>query len=123
MARKPRKSEFYKLRYRLALNAERAADLCGVSIDEIETWDNEGAPLMAMRLLHLWDRKHVGLDGWHGWMFSRGALICGRLRFRPETLKNYPLLLAKLSRLEIEAETREMPFSWHVNRMLRQSVE
>lgn len=79
---------------------------------------------MAMRLLHLWDKKHVGVDGQHGWMFSRGTLSFRSTPvFRPETLRNYPLLVEKLSRLKIDAEVREKPLSWHVNQMPRQAIE
>ncbi|EIC29830.1 MULTISPECIES: hypothetical protein [Methylomicrobium] len=78
--RKP-KSTFYHLRWHtVGLNEERAAELLGVSVEEIQQWDRDGAPLMAERLLQLWDHKHVGHDSWDGWTFSRGVLRRGKLR-------------------------------------------
>jgi hypothetical protein len=72
--RKP-KSKFYHLRmYTVGLNAERAAELTGVPVEEIHRWDMDGAPEMAEKLLMLWDRKHVGHEGWNGFLFSRGVL-------------------------------------------------
>jgi hypothetical protein len=76
------KSRFYHLRwYTVGLNEERTAELLGVTTDEIRQWDQDGAPLMAERLLQLWDRKHIGHEGWDGFLFSRGVLRNGKHRW------------------------------------------
>jgi len=41
------------------------------AVEQVQAWDIEGAPEMAIRLLILWDKKHVGVEGWDGWIFSR----------------------------------------------------
>lgn len=48
--------------------------------------DLEGSPVMAERLLLLWDRKYIYGPGWDGWCFSRGVLIHKNKRWRPEQL-------------------------------------
>ncbi len=85
--RRLRKSSFYHLRWhKVGLNEERAAEILGVTVEDVRKFDTEGAPVMAERLLELWDRKHVRIEGWDGFMFSRGVLIHKRKRWRPETL-------------------------------------
>ena len=52
------------------------------------------------------------MPGWESFCFSRGALQCGRQRFHPETLRNYPYVLEQLTRLEgLERIRQEQP--WH----------
>jgi hypothetical protein len=81
-----KKTNFYHTRKKICPNNQQAADLLGVDVAEIERMDNEGAPIMAERLLMLWDRKYIGVPGWDGWLFSRGALIHKNKRWRPENL-------------------------------------
>ena len=86
MAR-PKKSDFYKLRWhRLGLNETRTATLLGVTVEDVLNWDIEGAPAMAERLLCLWDLKEISLDGWHGARFQRGVLVYHGKRWTPDTL-------------------------------------
>lgn len=73
MAKK--KSKFYHVRRKVGLNVERAAEVLGCTTDEVEQFDAKGAPVMVERLLLLWDRKNVGVEGWEGWLFSRGVLV------------------------------------------------
>jgi hypothetical protein len=74
-----KKSKIYHIRFNtVGLNAERTAEVLGVSIDDVRRFDTEGAPVMAERLLLLWDRKYIGLEGWDGWLFSRGVLRHGK---------------------------------------------
>lgn len=69
-----RKSSFYHVRWnRVGLNEERAAEILGVSVEEVRRFDLEGNPL-GERVLLLWDRKHVGVEGWDGFVFTRGKL-------------------------------------------------
>lgn len=84
MAKK--KSGFYHARWnRCGLNVERAAEVLGVTVEDVMLWDVDGNDL-AERFLLLWDRKHVGVPGWDGWCFSRGVLRHGRKQWRPETI-------------------------------------
>ena len=88
-----KKSDFYRLRSRLGLSTQAVAELCGVTPRSVQNWDKHGAPIMAVKLLTIWDRQYVGHPGWNGWMFSRGALMSGSLRFKPETLRGVPSAL------------------------------
>jgi hypothetical protein len=100
--RKP-KSTFYHVRwYTVGLNEERAAELLGVTTDEIRKWDKEGAPAMAERLLLLWDRKHVGHNGWDGWSFSRGVLVHGKRRWTPRMILEHRERAEEVFRLRDE---------------------
>jgi len=82
-----KKSNFYQVRWhRVGINETVAAEVIGVTVEQILMWDNEGAPIYVERLLLLWDRKNVGIPGWDGWLFSRGCLIYKRQRWRPELL-------------------------------------
>jgi len=63
-------------------NVKVAAEILGVDESEVERMDKEGAPVMAERLLLLWDRKYINAPGWDGWVFSRGALIHKNTRKR-----------------------------------------
>jgi len=69
-----KKSSFYHTRWnRCGLNQERAAKVIGCTVEDVERFDIEGAQI-AERLLYLWDSKHVGVEGWDGFLFSRGVL-------------------------------------------------
>lgn len=82
-----RKSSFYHTRWnKVGINEQLAADILGVTVEEVLRFDEEGAPLMAERLLLLWDKKHIGYDGWEGFRFSRGVLCFKKLRFTPASL-------------------------------------
>jgi hypothetical protein len=83
--RKP-KSSFYHVRHKVGLNEDRAAEVLGCTVEEIEQFDVKGAPAMAERLLLLWDRKYIGVEGWDGWLFSRGVLMHKNKRWRPEMI-------------------------------------
>lgn len=100
--RKPRPSDFQRLRLRVSLSVEACAELCGVTVRTIQNWDAKGAPLIAMRLLHIYDRQDLGGHGseWRGWRFSRGKLICGRLSFHPRNLRQVPHYVDLVGRLE-----------------------
>lgn len=72
---RPNKSSFYHTRWnKVGLNEQRAAELLGVDIDTVKQWDKDGAPVMAERLLLLWDSKRIQIEGWEGFLFSRGIL-------------------------------------------------
>lgn len=101
MARK--KSSFYHVRNKAGLNEQRAADILGVTLEDIKQYDNTGAPLMAERLLQLWDSKHVGVEGWNGFLFSRGVLRYKNRRWTPETI-----LLWRDQAEEIERLTNDL---------------
>lgn len=108
MAKK--KSNFYHVRWnRVQLNEDRAAEILGVDAKTIRQWDNEGAPLMAERLLLLWDKKNVGIDGWDGFLFSRGVL---RWKNRRWTAASLMALEDQRERIhELECEIRRLR-SW-----------
>lgn len=101
-SRKPRLSEFQKLRVKLALSTEACAELCGVTVRTIQNWDRKGSPAIAMRFLHLYDRQDLAGHGedWRGFKFSRGKLVCGRLSFTPRNLKQVPHYVDVYNRLE-----------------------
>ncbi|AEG00731.1 hypothetical protein [Methylomonas methanica] len=82
-----RKSSFYKARWnRCGLNETRAAEIIGCTVEDVQRFDDEGAPI-AERLLLLWDSKHVNHDGWDGFLFSRGILRYKNRRWTPCMLK------------------------------------
>ena len=84
---KRKKSEFYHVRYnKVGINQSIAAEILEVEVEQVKQWDIEGAPRMAIKLLLLWDRKHVNWHGWDGWLFSRNRLLYKRKIFRPETI-------------------------------------
>lgn len=71
MSKRQKFTEFRKIRWlKLGLNEERAAELLGVTIAQVKAWDYEEPPIMASRLLQVYDRKSVGMEGWDGWYFS-----------------------------------------------------
>ena len=90
--KKPKPSAFQKLRLKVSLSIPDCAELCGVTVRTVRNWDAEGAPLIAMRFLHLYDRQDLAGHGpgWQGFKFSRGKLVCGRLSFTPRNLKQIP---------------------------------
>lgn len=101
-----RKSSFYHLRWnKVGLNEERAAELLGVTVEKIKQYDTEGAPAMAEKLIELWDKKHVGLEGWEGFVFSRGALIYKGKRWRPENLLANKSAIEEAKALQNEIRT------------------
>lgn len=82
-----KKSNFYQVPWhKVGISETVAAEVLGVTVEQVLLWDIEGAPIYVERLLLLWDRKNVGVPGWDGWLFSRGCLIYKRQRWRPELL-------------------------------------
>ena len=82
-----KKSSFYHTRSnKVGINEQRAAEVLGVTIEQVKQWDSEGAPSYVERLLLMWDCKHINVDGWSGWCFSRGVLKHGRQQWRPENI-------------------------------------
>lgn len=105
MARK-KFSDFRRLRWiKLGLNDERAADVLGVTVEQIKIWDYEDPPVMATRLLLAWDRRVVGLPGWEGWYFSRGTLHYKGEQFLPEGIINARLRDEVFSRLDNDVKS------------------
>ncbi len=81
------KSTFYHVRWhKVGINEAIAANIIGVSVEQIKQWDLEGAPIYVERLLLLWDRKYIGFDSWNGWYFSRGTLHFKKQQWRPENI-------------------------------------
>ncbi|MCK9396719.1 MAG: hypothetical protein M0Q44_14150 [Methylobacter sp.] len=97
-----KKTSFYHTRNKVAPNKQQAAELLGVEISEIERMDKEGAPIMAKRLLLLWDKKHINAPGWDDWVFSRGALIHKNKCWRPENLMQLRQQDERIYQLESE---------------------
>lgn len=81
-----RKTSFYHTRNKIAPNKEQAAELLGVTVTEIDRMDTNGAPIMAERLLLLWDSKRIAIPGWDGWLFSRGTLRYKGQQWRPDNI-------------------------------------
>lgn len=101
MAKK--KSSFYHVRYnRVGINERLAAEILGVSVEDVQRYDKDGSPIMAERLLMLWDKKRVGVDGWDGFMFSRGVLIYKKQRWTPRLLMMWHEQNAEIVRLQGE---------------------
>lgn len=87
--RKP-KSNFYHIRCNhVGINEEMTAEILGVTVKDVKQFDIEGAPVMAEKLLAMWDKKHIGIEGWEGFLFSRGALINKNKRWKPQMLHEY----------------------------------
>lgn len=109
MAKK--KSSFYHVRKNIVgVNEKIAAELLGVSVNEILEWDDKGSPPIAEAYLLLWDNKHVNSDGWDGFYFSRGALRYKRLIWRSEgLLQNYDF---SVKNAELQRELAELR-TWH----------
>lgn len=104
VGRRRKLSVFYKLRLRVGLDQERAAELCGVTTRTVQNWDTRGAPLVVERFLHMYDRTSLAGrgPGWEGWAFERGLLVHRRagLRFGPRTLERLPYLFEVFERIE-----------------------
>lgn len=102
VTKKPKLSPFKKLRLRVALSVEDCADLAGVSVRTVQRWDIQGAPLIAHRLLEIYDRQDLSGHGsaWRGFRFSRGKLVCGKLSFTPHNLKQVPHYIDLYNRVE-----------------------
>lgn len=81
-----KKTSFYHTRNKIAPNKEQAAELLGVTVTEIDRMDTNGAPIMAERLLLLWDSKRIAIPGWDGWLFSRGTLRYKGQQWRPDNI-------------------------------------
>lgn len=81
-----KRTSFYHTRNKIVPNKEQAAEILGCTVSEVERFDIEGAPVMAERLLCLWDRKIIGAPGWDGWLFSRGVLRYKGQQWTPENL-------------------------------------
>lgn len=100
---RPAKSSFYHVRWnRIGINQQRAANVLGVTIAEIEEFDRNGNRL-AERYLLLWDKKHVNIEGWNGWHFSRGTLRFHGMQWRPENIIN-----DRHFRESLESEARQL---------------
>lgn len=97
-----KKSSFYHTRDKIVPNKELAAEILGISVADVDRFDLEGAPIMAERLLRLWDRKYVGVPGWNGWLFSRGVLMFKNQQFRPGNLLQLRKDSNKVFLMEIE---------------------
>lgn len=83
---KRKKSSFYNARWRIVgLNEQRAADVLGVSVDQVKEWDFEGN-LLAERFLLLWDSKRISEKGWEGFIFTQGKLKYKNRYWTPSTL-------------------------------------
>ncbi|MBD9362720.1 hypothetical protein [Methylomonas fluvii] len=103
MAKK--KSSFYHVRWnRCGLNVERAAEVLGVTVDDVLSFDRDGHYL-AERYLLLWDRKHVNLPGWDGWLFSRGVLRYKSQQWQPSSILASRDQSAEINRLNLHIET------------------
>lgn len=81
-----KKTSFYHTRNKIVPNKELAAEILGIDVSEVEKMDKEGAPVMAERLLRLWDKKIIYVSGWDGWCFSRGVLKYKSQQWRPDNL-------------------------------------
>lgn len=81
------KSAFYHARWsKLQIGEQKAAEVLGVSVEQVKLWDKEGNDL-ATRFLLLWDSRTVRVPGWEGFTFSRGLLkYKNRLQWLPESL-------------------------------------
>ncbi|MFI3156791.1 MAG: hypothetical protein QX199_11605 [Methylococcaceae bacterium] len=82
-----KKSVFYHTRWnKVGINEERAAEILGVTVKQVQEWDENEGPDLAIRLLIIWDRKHIGIPGWDGWSFSRGTLRYKNQQWRPDNI-------------------------------------
>lgn len=100
MAKK--KPSFYHTRKQVMPNVAAAADLLGVTPEQVIEWDKEGAPAMAERLLLLWDAKKINRKGWDGWTFSGDFLIYKRERFWPGMLIEQKRTIEQCHELRME---------------------
>lgn len=83
-----KKTSFYHTRFNhVGLNEERAAEVLGVTVEQVQQWDKVGNDL-AERYLLLWDKKHVNQPGWEGFIFTQGKLKHKNRYWGPENLKH-----------------------------------
>jgi phage terminase Nu1 subunit (DNA packaging protein) len=105
-----KKSGFYHTRRnKVKINKERASEILSVTIEQINEWDDQGAPEHVERLLILWDKKHVGICGWDGWLFSRGTLRYKGQQWRPDNILMARYEIERASRLETQLKQL---YSW-----------
>jgi len=97
-----KKTNFYKTRNKIVPNKELAAEILGIDVSEVERIDQEGAPVMAERLLLLWNKKNIGVEGW---LFSRGVLKYKNQQWRPENLLKMRNDTEKIVKLENELKS------------------
>lgn len=85
---RPAKSSFYHTRWhKVGLNQSRAAEVLGVSAEEIAEFDRIGNAI-AERYLLLWDKKHLSGE-WSGFIFCRGTLRYKGRQWTPASLKRH----------------------------------
>jgi transcriptional regulator with XRE-family HTH domain len=112
MSGRKRKSDFLKWRERCGVTKEQAAEYFGVNVRTVSRWDEDGAPVMAMKLIAYRD-AHLGAlhSDWAGWRIThRGELLGpGRLRYISRQLVAMPGVLRELDRRvgSVEAQERE----------------
>jgi hypothetical protein len=102
--RKPKKSEFQKLRFQLGLSEVQCSEVLGVELEMVQLWDlGDNAPDLALRFLKLYYRQDLSGHGqdWRGFRFSRGKLIFGRLSFNPRSLRQFPLYVEVFNRAQV----------------------
>ena len=95
-----KKSNFYHTRNKIIPNVKAAAELLGVTEEDIIQMDKDGAPVIFENYLNLWDSKHIKAEGWDGWTFSRSALLHKKQRWVPSRLLQYKQDIEKIERLE-----------------------
>jgi transcriptional regulator with XRE-family HTH domain len=112
MSGRKRKSDFLKWREKRGVSKQAAAEYFGVTVRTVERWDEDGAPVMAMKLIAYQD-AHLGAlhSDWAGWRIThRGELLGpGRLRYVSRQLVAMPGVLRELDRRvgSVEAQERE----------------
>ena len=101
---------FKNLRQRVMLTQEACAELCGVTKRTIRNWETHGAPEMALKFLHMYDRQDCSSHGsaWRGFKFSKGKLICGKLSFTPKNLKTVPYYVDVFNRVQAAKHRYEL---------------
>ena len=96
-----KKTSFYHTRWnKVGINEKIASEVLGVSVDQVQEWDRNGAPEIAERLLLLWDKKRVNVPGWEGWIFSRGTLRYKGKQWRPDNILAARYDVERTARLE-----------------------
>lgn len=88
MAKK--KSSFYHTRIKIVPNKNLAAEILSISVADVDVdrMDIEGAPVMAERLLCLWDKKYIWVPVWDGWLFSRDAPRFKNHQWHPQAFRS-----------------------------------
>lgn len=80
-----KKTTFYHTRSKVGVNHALAAQILGVSIEQVQEWDKVGNDL-AERYLLLYDSKNINVQGWNGFVFTRGKLKFKNRYWTPEIL-------------------------------------